>query len=137
MSEVAIAPSASTEPETVQSLVSAFRGESIATESSSIVVEVSLLLIVLVLLASVGYLVWRQLREQRGKQPTSLFAGLCLAHTLASNDRKLLKQLAQSHGLNDPATLFLDPERFVAEFLPNEMHGRAAEIATLGQRLFA
>jgi hypothetical protein len=71
-------------------------------------------------LALLGFAVWLftrwySRRESRPvNSPRALFRDLCRAHQLGHADRKLLREIAEWHGLADPVQLFLEPHRFQA-----------------------
>jgi hypothetical protein len=68
--------------------------------------------------------------------PRALFRQLCKAHNLDWSSRRLLKRIAQSHGLAHPARLFLEPQRFALESLAPELADRAEQIEYLREQLF-
>lgn len=92
------------------------------------------------LLAAVAILVSQTGRRQRRAMPSNprrLFADLCQAHGLARDDRRLLHRLAGSQGLDAPARLFLEPERFDPAVLPARLRSWGARFQAIRGRLFA
>jgi hypothetical protein len=69
--------------------------------------------------------------------PGRLFLALCRAHRLRWRDAWLLWQLARWHELEDPARLFLEPERFDREGLNRRLTRHAVRLRWLHLRLFA
>lgn len=65
-----------------------------------------------------------------------LFRELCLAHELDSGTQKLLGQLANAFQLAQPAEVFVSPQLFLPERLPEPLRAEAAQIAELRKRLF-
>jgi hypothetical protein len=56
---------------------------------------------------------WYSRRESRPlNSPKVLFRELCRAHQLGHADRKLLREIADWHGMADPVQLFLEPQHF-------------------------
>jgi hypothetical protein len=92
------------------------------------------------LLAAVAVLALQTGRRHRRAMPSNprrLFAGLCQAHGLARDDRRLLQRLAGSQGLDAPARLFLEPERFDPAALPARLRSWGARFQAIRGRLFA
>jgi len=97
-------------------------------------------LIVGALLAAVGILaaqIGRRIRRATPDHSRRLFAGLCQAHGLARRDRGLLRRLAGSQGLDPPARLFLEPERFAPVAIPAKLASCGARLQAIRGRLFA
>jgi hypothetical protein len=69
--------------------------------------------------------------------PWKLFLSLGKAHRLTSRELWLLWRLARWHELEDPARLFLEPERFDCRGLSPWLTRRAARLQSLRSRLFA
>ncbi len=51
-------------------------------------------------------------RDRRYCNPKGLFVELCKAHGLSRGDAMLLRRIAKSQQVGQPAMLFLDPDRF-------------------------
>jgi len=79
----------------------------------------------------------RLIQRRRYNSHSSLFSGLCQVHGLDHSARGLLKQLARKHGLRHPARLFTEPGWLDPARLQGSLHGRAAEVTALRNRLFA
>ena len=93
--------------------------------------------------AAVLLILWLQnlLRRQDPMQPCSkpklLFPQLSDAHQLTKEDRKLLKRLAAARKIENPAELFMRPDAFTLNGLPNELAASdAVGIFSLRDRLF-
>lgn len=69
--------------------------------------------------------------------PLALFLSLCRVHGLNRPSRQLLTQLAVAHGLTQPATLFLEPDRFTKDRLPKSLQGKAKQLEMLCDQLFS
>lgn len=68
--------------------------------------------------------------------PDKLFRELSLAHELDRGSQKLLRQLADSLQLTQPAEIFLKPAYFQTAQIPAELRNEAAELEALEKRLF-
>jgi hypothetical protein len=113
------------------------RGDRTSTDSTR-------LIMILIGLAAVVLVVWLLLRfsEQRRRptafhSPWRLFLALAKAHRLGWMDVWLLWRLSRFHRLEDPARLFLEPERFNREGLSRPLARHAARLQSLRSRLFA
>jgi hypothetical protein len=101
------------------------------------------LLIVLGALAllSIVLFVWR-LVARRAVRTFScdsswrMFGELCAAHRLNLSSRRLLKRLAATRQLASPTMLFVQPEHFETNTLPDSLQSAAAEIQKLRSVLF-
>lgn len=82
-------------------------------------------------------LVSRKERAASCLDPRALFRALCGAHQLSRSDRQLLRQLAHAHALNQPALLFVEPERFDTAELGEAWQKQRERLAELRSRLFA
>jgi len=78
-------------------------------------------------------------REQRRpvNSPLRLFWALCGAHQLRWTDRWILWRLARYQRLDDPARVFLEPQRLSTANLSPALRQRHSEIKTLREILFA
>ena len=77
-------------------------------------------------------------KESRGgtHNPHTLFHELCRAHGLNRGMRRLLMRLAMEHKLEYPASIFLEPDQFAAEQLPETLRSKSMQYAKLRDRLF-
>jgi hypothetical protein len=81
---------------------------------------------ILAAMAIIGTAAWLVARHftKRDQHPCNdpykLFAELCRAHRLDRQQRRLLKRLTRAHALQQPALLFLEPERFEVSTLAAE-----------------
>lgn len=69
--------------------------------------------------------------------PIRLFFALAKAHRLGVLDAWLLWRAACAHQLDDPARVFLEPERLDPQALPRRLARRAKRLELLRTRLFA
>jgi hypothetical protein len=69
-------------------------------------------------------------------KPWKLFRELCLVHGLDQPSQRLLARLARARQFAQPAEVFVRPQAFVSESLPEELKSRAAHLERLRQRLF-
>lgn len=68
--------------------------------------------------------------------PSRLFFALARTHRLGFLDIWLLWRTACAHQLDDPARLFLEPERFDPQALPRRLARRAGRLKWLKSRIF-
>ena len=101
-------------------------------------------LIVVGIFIAVGALVWvlsqflsRQDRTGRYNQPKRLFRQLCQAHDLDRASRLLLQRLARHQGLDDPARIFLEPERFNPVNVGRDLRDQQPRLDVLRGTLFS
>ena len=76
-------------------------------------------------------------RRRRFNSHGGLFQDLCRIHKLDRRARGLLKQVARSHKLAQPARLFTEPKWLDPANLRGGLRRRAAEVSMLRNRLFA
>ncbi len=69
--------------------------------------------------------------------PWRLFFTLAKAHRLGVLDVWILWRAACAHQLDDPARVFLEPERLDTQALPRRLARQAARLDSLKRRLFA
>ncbi len=94
---------------------------------------------VLVLLVAAASLISnRMARRQKPGYRSSrrLFHDLCRAHGLDQKKRMLLRQMARYQRLQQPARLFLEPERFDAANLGSVLAARRGEIQRMRDIVF-
>jgi hypothetical protein len=103
-----------------------------------------LIFVSLVVLAAVMcFLVWlnRMMNRQEGRRlynnPKQLFRSLCRAHDLSRGQQRLLLQIARLQNLQQPAVLFVEPERFDQAAKAWTSQAAATNAAELKQILFA
>lgn len=89
------------------------------------------------LIAGLRWLQLAQERRRRSNEPRHLFADLCDLHQLNRRDRRRLRELAAAHQLDSAGALFVRPDYFAAERLPEELAGEQEHYARIAQRLFA
>lgn len=81
----------------------------------------------------------RHLKQREGQtfcNTRRLFLDLCRLHELNAGQRRLLRRLAQAHGLTDAARLFVEPAYFRTAGLATELRADPETIAALSRRLF-
>jgi len=121
----------------VERLANAFRERQVRMDSGDVVVAVLLLLGLVVALWLLSRLPSRRTtRRASPSRPLVLLLSLCRAHKLAWSECWLLWRVARHHGLDDPARLFVEPERFDPANAGPVLRLRAEELEALGRRLF-
>ena len=105
-------------------------------DASYLIIAVALVALVIVAAWS-----WRRdaSRSTKGFSSNSasrLFRELCAAHGLKLASRRLLKRLAESRRLTNPATLFVEPQHFDTKNLPAELKSSANELRQIRNQLF-
>lgn len=97
-------------------------------------------LLVLALVVVFLWLLTRLMNRQEGRRlfndPKQLFRNLCRAHMLGRVDRRLLLQIGRIQQLGQPASLFLEPDRFDAALQLPAFDGQEQAIKALRDRLF-
>ena len=78
----------------------------------------------------------RQERKRSYHHPKRLFGELCTAHRISKQDRLLLKRLADCWKFNQPAMLFVKPDKFDRDIVKNPSSKDAESIERLRCRLF-
>lgn len=114
-----------------------FRQTKSTFDGNDVVVGLAMLLITLL-----GIMLLKKLLERSEKQSGyhhtgKLFAELCAAHELNHRERRLLRRLAGSEGLESPGRMFIEPERFDVSRIPESLSKRRDEVFALRDRLFA
>lgn len=96
-----------------------------------------------VIAASLGggiaaFAAWRRRNDftRRTDDPQKLFREMCVIHELDRGSQQLLRQLAKELELRQPAQVFLTPSAFQKPGLPEALHSKADDYASLRQRLF-
>lgn len=69
--------------------------------------------------------------------PTALFRALCRAHELTRADERLLWQVVRFLELEQPAAVFLDPDRFAEAISDQDFRRHQEALEVLAARLFA
>ncbi len=78
----------------------------------------------------------RMRNNWRFKSPLALFLGLCQAHKLDVGSKKLLRQVAQQHKLDQPARVFTDPQWIDKASLSGALRSQSMKLGILRERLF-
>jgi hypothetical protein len=100
-----------------------------------------LAVIAIVAAFAIGLLLLRHFTGQRdgGKShhsPPELFRELCRKHRLDRVERRLLKRLAAAWELTSPSLLFVEPDYFEVDDLPDVWQDKTHLVARLRARLF-
>jgi hypothetical protein len=111
-------------------------GENQQGPDSVILVLVGLLAFV-VLLWLVARIAERRRERGPSNSPLLLFFSLCRAHGLSWSEGYLLWRVARRHRLEDPARVFLEPERLDPAGIGPAGKSRARRLQALKDRLFA
>lgn len=110
-------------------------GKSNGTEELIVLAGVTALLL-LIAVASRVYL-QRSRRTFASDNSSRLFRELAAAHGLNRAGRRLLHRLAVARGVANPTLLFVEPQHFEAQSLPEELKDSAAELRRLRAKLFS
>ena len=93
-----------------------------------------------IVLAGILLILLRTQRRQQGNftsnSSSRLFGELCQAHELSPGERRMLKRLARTRSLSNPALLFVEPRFFNGRTLPKDSRIDMAEIERLRNQLF-
>ena len=119
----------------MRNLGSHFRGESTDfTWHDGVMPFVAAVIVVVLLWAAFRFSQGKERRALNNSQ--ALFRELCRAHGLNARGTRLLAELARSHGLVNPALLFVEPERFEPAYVGAKFESRSSEVEALAVRLF-
>lgn len=89
------------------------------------------------LLVAALYLLQRyQQRRAFSNEPRHLFQDLCRLHDLSRKERRLLSRLATACKLPIPAALFVSPQYFEPEAMPQELAAHEVAIRKIATKLF-
>jgi len=119
-----------------ETMGSHFRGETATLYMDDLLICV---LVIVGVVVAAGILYWLFTgteRVHRHYHPKALFRSLCRAHGIRFRDRLLLAQLARHHGLEHPARLFLEAERFAPTTLSPRLHRNLDALSALRAILF-
>jgi hypothetical protein len=84
------------------------------------------------------YVQWKRYCERRQyHSPLGLFQELCDAHHLSRRQRLVLKSLLHAQRLNQPASLFLQPELFWPPHVPAALASRQRELVQIHGQIFS
>jgi hypothetical protein len=75
--------------------------------------------------------------RRKSNHPRHLFGDLCSAHRLGYADRHRLQLLATAHELDSPGVLFLRPDYFREDQLPEELMEEAGDFERIASKIFA
>ena len=78
----------------------------------------------------------RIVRARKGYSHPGLFNALCKLHALDRNARRLLKQIAQFHGLTAPARVFTEPGWLDPASLGGQFKSQTADLGKVRSLLF-
>ncbi len=119
-----------------ESLGNRFSGEHARLSASDLWSLGGLVLVGMVFVLLLRWLYNLQQARRLSCQPRHLFADLCRAHRLGRRDRKLLRALAEHHDVAAAAMLFVRPDLFDDENLPDDEKS-ADDYGRLKAKLFA
>jgi hypothetical protein len=98
-------------------------------------------LIVLVAVIAFLWFLHRLMNKREGRRlynsPKKLFRSLCRLHELTRAERRTLVSLARSQQLQQPASLFLSPEQFVAAIASPAWQSQRRQVERVRTKLFA
>ncbi len=101
---------------------------------------IATLVVLIAVIAFLGFL-HRLMNRREGRRlynsPKQLFRSLCRLHELTAADRRTLVQLARSERLPQPASLFLDPDRFTTALKSPPWQSQRQQLERLRTKLFA
>ncbi len=101
------------------------------------------LLILFAVLVGLGLAIWlaMQILQRKNRKhyhsPRALFGELCQTHDLSRAEQQLLRRLASTHALEQPARLFLEPQRFDPISAGDLSADDRQQIVSLRSKLFA
>jgi hypothetical protein len=125
------------QPSPLENFAREFQGREARLESGYLLTGLLILLSILLAI----WLLSRVLERFDGRRPVDssimLFLSLCRAHRLRWPEWWLLFRVAREQKLNDPARLFLEPERLEPANLPAALRPRSEQLEGLRRRLFA
>ena len=117
-------------------LGSGFRTKRDTFAPSDLIPWVVVTVIVLAALGIISRVIARR-EKQAFDTPRALFRELARAHGLDFASRRLLKRIARTAGLKQPAWVFLEPRCFEPKGLPQDLQAQWPQIEALRARIFA
>jgi hypothetical protein len=114
-----------------------FRVDHTKLDPSLIIASIVVLIAVIAFLWFLHRLMNRREGRRLYNSPKQLFRSLCRLHELNGAGRRMLVQLAHSQQLPQPASLFLDPDRFAAALKSPAWQSQRRQIERLRAKLFA
>jgi hypothetical protein len=114
-----------------------FRTDHTKLDPGLITASIITLLVVIVFLWGLSRLLNRQEGRRLFNSPKQLLRSLCRAHELTRAQRRLLLQIARSQGMSQPASLFLEPERFDTAARQPQFKSQQDLLRQLRVRLFS
>ena len=118
-------------------ITDSFQARDTGVDTAQIVIGLAVLITIIVALWFVSRAMERRARGGHFDSSLRLFLSLAKAHDLSWSDRWLLWRLARSYQLQEPARLFLEPERFEAANLPDSLHVNNNRLNLIAKRIFA
>jgi hypothetical protein len=117
-------------------MAESFRGEGVPFDSKGMAYAVAGLSVLVLVAWFLAHTAERE--EKRGRcSPKRLFLSLCRANRLAWSDRWFLWRLAARHRLEDPARVFIEPDRFDPAEANLQSQRYLTHLKRLRARLFA
>jgi|GEM_PF-2255166 len=134
MTEVALWAVPSTGQDRLESIFHYFQTPSPRTGGSEFWPAV----VVVVAVLALGWLLLSRFlaRLRQNQRPWGLFFALCRRHRLSWRECRLLWQLARKQTPQMPARIFLEPDSFQPDRLPEHWNEKAAVVEQLRIRLF-
>jgi hypothetical protein len=114
-----------------------FRVDHTKLDPSLIIASLVVLVAVVAFLGFLHRLMNRREGRRLYNSPKQLYRSLCRLHELTAADRRTLAQLARSARLTQPASLFLDPDRFTAALKSPAWQSQRQHLERLHAKLFA
>jgi len=123
--------------ESLDEFVSALRDRRGRMDSGELLVSLAILAGVLVAIGILARIFDRHRRKQPYTSPGRLLLSLCKAHGLHWSEWWLLRQIARHQELEDPARLFVEPERLDPANVGPFWAAKRGQIQTLRACLFS
>jgi len=120
----------------VERLTSGFRQRQIRMDSGDVAIALLLFLGIAVALWVLSRIQYYHASETSYHSPLMLMFSLCRAHRLAWSQWWLLWRVARQQRLQDPARLFLEPERLDAANVGPVLRLRASQLEAICRRVF-
>jgi hypothetical protein len=117
---------------------SGFREKRETFEPTDLIPWVIVIVGLFVALTVLSWILARRDKSEHFNSPRALFRAIAKAHELDRGSRRLLWQLAREQGLaQQPARVFLEPDRFESAQLGAAIRSQHAALAALRAKLFA
>lgn len=124
------------ELEPVERLTSGFRERQIQMDSGDVMTALLIFSGIAVALWILSRIQYYHTSQASYHSPLMLLLSLCKAHRLAWSQRWLLWRVARQQGLQDPARLFVEPERLDPANVGPVLRLRASQLEAIRRRVF-